>query len=169
MADQRNRQRGDEREQDGLGRDAAHGGGRDDTTGGSYGRSTGRAGDDLRASAGGASSTDRDAGDAPDASGRRQGLEGRGFDAGTGYGGGGNASAYRAESSYDGQAGSGGAQIPRGTDEHSGQQSGQDSGQDSGQQSGLTDRDGRRASGSDDADALDLDATSDVRRRDPSR
>ena len=74
MADQGDRKRGDERgdehEQDGLGRDAAHGGGRDDTTGGSYGRSTGRAGDDLSAPS--------------DAERRRRGLEGRGFDAGTG-------------------------------------------------------------------------------------
>ncbi|MGZ8493853.1 MAG: hypothetical protein ACXWZS_16745 [Gemmatirosa sp.] len=47
MADERTRERGagDEREQDGLGRDAAHGGGPDATTGGSYGRSTGRAGE----------------------------------------------------------------------------------------------------------------------------
>ncbi|GLC27956.1 hypothetical protein [Roseisolibacter agri] len=161
MADQADRTRGDEQEQDGLGRDAAHGGGRDDTTGGSYGRSTGRAGDDLSASSDDASSSGRDAGDAGDASGRRQGLEGRGFDAGTGYGGGGNASAYRAGSSYGGQGGSGGAQIPRGTDEHSDNRSGE--------QAGQRDRDGRSARGRDDADALDLDAASDVRRRDPSR
>src|SRR5215207_6858264 len=38
----------------------------------------------------------------------RRGLEGRGFDAGTGYGGGGNTSAYSGESSYGGQAGDGG-------------------------------------------------------------
>ncbi len=144
--------RGDVPAQDGLGRDAAHGGSTHDTTGGSYGRSTGRAGDDLSASADDASSADRSAGDA---SGRRQGLEGRGFDAGTGYGGGGNASAYRKESSYGGQAGSGGAQIPRGTDEHA-------------DPTGMRDRDGRRAGGSDDADAIDPDVTPEVRRRDPS-
>jgi hypothetical protein len=47
MADERNRGRGDEVEQDGMGRDAAHGGERPTTSGGSYGRDTGRAGDDL--------------------------------------------------------------------------------------------------------------------------
>jgi hypothetical protein len=37
----------DEREQDGLGRDAAHGDDKSATTGGSYGRNTGRSSDDL--------------------------------------------------------------------------------------------------------------------------
>ena len=150
MADQRDRKRGDELPQDGLGRDAAHGGSTHDTTGGSYGRSTGRAGDDLSASSSDASGDESSRTD--DASARRQGLEGRGFDAGTGYGGGGNASAYRQGSGMGGQSASGGAQIPRGTDEQSGQM----------------DRDGRQAGGSDDADAIDPDATPEVRRRDPS-
>jgi len=115
MADQRDQRRGDEQEQDGLGRDAAHGGGRDDTTGGSYGRSTGRAGDDLSGSS--------------DADARRGGREGR--DAG-------------------------GARIPRGTDEQSGDPL-------------EMDRDGRVVGGSGDADAVDPDATPEVRRRDPTR
>ena len=73
MADERERERSrDEVEQDGLGRDAAHGGSSEGLTGGSYGRSTSRAGDDDRSgqgaagSAGGASiprGTDEDAGD----------------------------------------------------------------------------------------------------------
>ena len=150
MADQGDQKRGDEQEQDGLGRDAAHGGGRDDVSGGSYGRSTGRAGDDLSASsdAGSAGSAgERDAGA------RRQGLEGKGFDAGTGYGGGGNASAYRRPSGYGGQSGAGGAHIPHGTDEGSEEPDDVDV--------------SRRASGAE--DALDPDALPEVRRRDPMR
>ena len=38
----------------------------------------------------------------------RHGIPGKGFDAGTGYGGGGNESLYSAESSYGGQSGIGG-------------------------------------------------------------
>ncbi len=41
----------------------------------------------------------------------RRGLEGKGFDAGTGYGGAGNASLYSGESSYGGQAGVGGSRM----------------------------------------------------------
>jgi hypothetical protein len=70
-----------------------------------------------------------DAGDAQD--GRRRGLEGKGFDAGTGNGGAGSDSAYARESSYGGQsstAGSG-ASIPRGTDEHSDDDAGQRAGE----------------------------------------
>jgi len=44
-----------------------------------------------------------------DATGGRQGLPGKGFDAGTGYGGAGADSAYHGESSYGGQAGYGGS------------------------------------------------------------
>ncbi len=39
----------------------------------------------------------------------RTGIPGKGFDAGTGYGGGGNESLYSAESSYGGQSGIGGS------------------------------------------------------------
>src|SRR5689334_10040222 len=42
-------------------------------------------------------------------SGRRQGIPGKGFDAGTGYGGAGGDSAYDGESTYGGQAGYGGS------------------------------------------------------------
>ena len=42
---------------------------------------------------------------------RRRGLSDRGFDAGTGYGGAGNTSAYSGESSYGGQAGYGGSRM----------------------------------------------------------
>lgn len=41
----------------------------------------------------------------------RQGIPGKGFDAGTGYGGGGNDSMYSAESSYGGQSGIGGSRM----------------------------------------------------------
>lgn len=41
----------------------------------------------------------------------RQGIPGKGFDAGTGYGGGGNDSLYDAESSYGGQSGIGGSRT----------------------------------------------------------
>ncbi|HEY0780769.1 MAG TPA: hypothetical protein VGD56_22620 [Gemmatirosa sp.] len=41
----------------------------------------------------------------------RQGIPGKGFDAGTGYGGGGNDSLYNAESSYGGQSGIGGNRM----------------------------------------------------------
>lgn len=142
--------RADEHEQDGLGRDAAHGGGRDDVSGGSYGRSTGRAGDDLSASSDAGSAGERDAGA------RRRGLEGKGFDAGTGYGGGGSASAYRRPGGYGGEAGAGGAggaHIPHGTDEGSEPDDDLDV--------------SRRASGAE--DALDPDALPEVRRRDPMR
>ncbi|MDF1501458.1 hypothetical protein [Roseisolibacter sp. H3M3-2] len=140
----------DEREQDGLGRDAAHGDDRSATSGGSYGRNTGRSGDDLL-------ETGERAQD--DQGGRRRGLDGRGFDAGTGYGGGGNDSAYSRKSSYGGQAGSGGTSggegaeggrsIPRGTDEHSDAGTG-----------------GR---GTTDDDAVDLDVRPEVGWRDPTR
>jgi hypothetical protein len=199
MADERNREprASDDREQDGLGRDAAHGGGPDATTGGSYGRSTGRAGErDLFEVSEGSGGTrgDRDASRPVDASDdatrhqreaglRRRGLPDKGFDAGTGYGGGGNASAYRAKSSYGGQSAMGGstmrgaysgegygslvepdvqtgtppgAEIPRGTDEQS-----PESGRDDGRR--------RRASDRTDDDAVDLDVTPDVSRRDPTR
>jgi len=43
--------------------------------------------------------------------GRRPGLEGKGFDAGTGYGGAGNSSQYSGESSYGGQSGAGGSTM----------------------------------------------------------
>lgn len=106
--------RGDAMPQDGIGRDAAHGDRQDDRyQGGSTGRSTGgRAGDDLLnldASTGGRASGGRDADDAT-ASQRergteRHGLEGKGFDAGGGYGGAGNAALYASESGFGGQAG----------------------------------------------------------------
>lgn len=41
----------------------------------------------------------------------RMGIPGKGFDAGTGYGGGGNDSMYSAESSYGGQSGIGGSRM----------------------------------------------------------
>ncbi|GJG85280.1 hypothetical protein tb265_04610 [Gemmatimonadetes bacterium T265] len=41
----------------------------------------------------------------------RTGIPGKGFDAGTGYGGGGNDSMYSAESSYGGQSGIGGSRM----------------------------------------------------------
>jgi hypothetical protein len=41
----------------------------------------------------------------------RTGIPGKGFDAGTGYGGGGNESLYSAESSYGGQSGIGGSRT----------------------------------------------------------
>jgi hypothetical protein len=44
----------------------------------------------------------------------RQGIPGKGFDAGGGYGGAGNDSAYNGESSYGGQAGYGGSRMESG-------------------------------------------------------
>ena len=41
----------------------------------------------------------------------RTGIPGKGFDAGTGYGGGGNDALYSAESSYGGQSGIGGSRM----------------------------------------------------------
>jgi hypothetical protein len=46
----------------------------------------------------------------------RKGLEGKGFDAGGGYGGAGNASLYDSESSWGGQAGDGGSRMRRAYD-----------------------------------------------------
>jgi hypothetical protein len=191
MADERDRGRGDEVEQDGLGRDAAHGGGRDATSGGSYGRSTGRSGDDLletgEGSGGGGDSPDDATDRQRDAGSRRQGLEGKGFDAGGGYGGGGNDSLYSAESGYGGQAGGResstrgayagdaygrqgddasttggserGADLPRGTDEQADDEKGTRRGDQSGSGNG----------GDSDRDAVDLDVRPDVSRRDPTR
>jgi len=88
--------------------------------------------------------------------GRRQGLEGKGFDAGTGYGGAGSDSAYSRESSYGGQSSSAGsgASIPRGTDEHSDEDVGQ-----------------RASEGSEDASSRqdDLDGPLGGERREPGR
>jgi hypothetical protein len=148
----------DEREQDGLGRDAAHGDDRPATSGGSYGRNTGHSGDDLLGLDDQGAATDRQ----PDGGGGRRGLEGKGFDAGTGYGGGGNDSAYDGESSFGGQAGSGqgmsgsggGRSIPRGTDEHSGGEGGEG---------------GEGGADGGGADETDLDARPDAGRRDPTR
>ena len=44
----------------------------------------------------------------------RTGIPGKGFDAGTGYGGAGNSSLYSGESSYGGQAGHGGSSTEGG-------------------------------------------------------
>ena len=44
----------------------------------------------------------------------REGIPGKGYDAGGGYGGAGNASLYRGESSYGGQAGHGGSSMEGG-------------------------------------------------------
>ncbi len=54
--------------------------------------------------------TSQDANDAADPRQHepRRGFPGKGFDGGTGYGGGGNTSLYNAESSYGGQSGIGG-------------------------------------------------------------
>jgi hypothetical protein len=45
------------------------------------------------------------------AQGRRPGIPGKGFDAGTGYGGAGNESQYSSESSWGGQSGTGGSTM----------------------------------------------------------
>ncbi len=191
MADDRNRDRMSDPQdvQDGLGRDTAHGGaagGTGSAQGGSVGRRTmGNAGDDLLGidadaqSAAGAQGADDATDHQREAGMRREGLEGKGFDAGSGYGGGGSASLYSSESSFGGQAGgrdsslrgaysgddygrkgdddqsSGGmrdsAEIQRGSDEQA--MDGRSSG-------------GGGASGD---DPIDMDERPDVSRRDPTR
>ena len=104
--------------------------------------------------------------------GRRRGLEGKGFDAGTGYGGAGNASAFSRESSYGGQgenrtdrpgAAPEGAEIPRGTDEQAADTSDRD---DSADRSAGRSRDrGRDA----DQGGADLDGPLGGERREPGR
>ena len=204
MADERDRERtGDApRDLDGLGRDAAHahGDAGGATQGGSVGRRTmGNAGDDLLgidATAGGAGDDRQQQSDDAtahqrEAGMRRQGLEGKGFDAGGGYGGGGNDSLYNAEAGYGGQAG-GRESSMRGA--YAGDDFGRKGDDDasaggSGQGNGGASRDadlprgtdeqggdasaggGRRAGGrgDDDENKVDLDVQPDVGRRDPTR
>ena len=84
---------------------------------------------------------------------RRRGLDDKGFDPGTGYGGAGSDSAYSRESGYGGQSSSAGsgASIPRGTDEHADESS-------SGEEGAERDQAG-----------LDRDAPLGGERRDPGR
>lgn len=123
----------------------------------------------------------------------RKGIPGKGFDAGTGYGGGGNASLYNAESSYGGQSGIGGSTM-RGA--YAGEQYGRQSegmepqqpasdDQSSSQPNAARDTDGRGSANQSDGpadpnveavteafegpDAIDLEDMSGGSRREPGR
>ena len=200
MADERERERvGDTpRDLDGLGRDAAHAHGEagGTTQGGSVGRRTmGNAGDDLLGiDAAAPSADDRQPSDDAtshqrEAGMRRQGLEGKGFDAGGGYGGGGNDSLYNAEAGYGGQAGGRESSMRgayagddfgrKGDDDASsggsgagsaGSARGADIPRGTDEQGGDASTGGRRTrTDDDDGDTVDLDVTPDVSRRDPTR
>lgn len=167
---------------DALGHDTAHDRPHDENRayqGGTTGRSTaGRAGDDLTAGGEGVQAGERGgAGDMSDATDRqrdagmrRQGLEGKGFDAGTGYGGAGNEALYSGESSYGGQSGIGGS-TTRGA--YSGERYGRSDDADLPQSgtsqnvSGAGERSAPERSGQD--DDVDLDELPDAGRRDPVR